>query len=96
MRVHIIGPNLPDQSNGSFHVHAEGCADVKRSPLYRGPDFASDRRHTFDVASLVDIVEQTMPDQVAEEGDGFDPLSWIDDFHILPCVGNLPDRTPED
>src|SRR5690349_15393186 len=26
--VHVIGPNLPDQSLGSFHVHAKGCADV--------------------------------------------------------------------
>ena len=32
--VHVIGPNLGDPKH-TFHVHAAGCADVKKSKLYR-------------------------------------------------------------
>lgn len=33
--VVILGPNLRDQSNGDFHVHASGCSHLRR-PEYRG------------------------------------------------------------
>lgn len=92
MRVHIIGPNLPDQTKGSFHIHAEGCEDVKRSRNYRGPEFESDRANTVDVESLTDVIAYTMADQLDEEEDDFDPLTWSGDFYVFPCVTGLPDR----
>lgn len=92
MQVHIIGPNLADQSNGDFHVHAKGCADVKRSALYRSPEFKSDRDSTVDVESVRDIVEYVYADQIGEGS-----MSWgdgVSSLYVLPCVGELPSETP--
>jgi len=94
IKVHVIGPNLRGQSE-TFHVHAEGCADVQRSPLYRGPDYATDRTTTYDVASLQDLV--TMIYDPSEFD--YDPEEWIDylaDFKVFPCVPTLPGTTPDD
>jgi hypothetical protein len=35
MTVRISGPNLRDQTKGSFHVHREGCADIKKAAKKR-------------------------------------------------------------
>jgi hypothetical protein len=97
MKVHIIGPNLLDQSKGSFHVHAEGCADMKRSPRvydWRGGrgEHAGDIKTPVEVESMQDIVEYCYADQL-DEGD-YDGWRDLDnDFHVLPCVKGLPDQT---
>lgn len=38
MKVFIAGPNLRDQSKGTFEVHAEGCADIAKKAA-RDPEF---------------------------------------------------------
>lgn len=44
MRVTILGPNLADQSKGSFVVHAEGCRDIDRVKfMFSGKPTASDK-----------------------------------------------------
>lgn len=77
--VVILGPNLPDQSNGSFHVHAEGCADIQRSPLYRSREFDTDKKNPIDVDSVEDIARY-----VYDFED--DPTEYVSDFYVLPCV----------
>src|SRR4029077_12944948 len=40
-RVQVIGPNLFGAEH-TFHVHAAGCADIKRNPMYRRADGVTD------------------------------------------------------
>lgn len=88
MKVHIIGPNLPDQSKGSFHVHAEGCTDVHRNREYAAPDYAEDRAHPVEVASKLDAAEFVYSDQIAEGG--MDANEGVADLWFAPCVAALP------
>lgn len=93
MRVHIIGPNLRDQSKGDFHVHAEGCADVQRNPEYQVPDYDTDRKLVYDVTSQRDVSEFIYSDMIGEGS-----MTWqdgVDTFHLSPCVGDLPMDTPK-
>lgn len=84
MDVHVIGPNLSDQSKGSFHVHAAGCADVRRR--YRDED-GSD--HTIPVETRCDVAAYIYDNGIMEEnGDG--PADYLFDFHFAPCCASLP------
>lgn len=88
MLVHIIGPNLRDQSKGDFHVHAQGCADVTRNPEYQAPDYDSDRKVVYGVDSQRDVSEFIYSDMIGEGS-----MTWQDGlgtFHLFPCVGDLP------
>lgn len=82
-RVVIVGPNLRDQSKGTFHVHAEGCADLKRSPNLRHED----QSMVVEATSLIDV-EQYIYGPDAGDFD-VEPGTVLDDFHFAPCV-NLP------
>lgn len=86
MRVHVMGPNLFNSGHDeTFHVHREGCADVKRSPVYRGSDHKSDRENAIDFPSLVAVAEYVYD---FEE----DAASLIHDFHVFDCARDLPER----
>lgn len=98
MQVQIIGPNLPDQSKGSFHVHATGCADVRRSPDYRSPEFMNDRATSYDFASRIDVAEFIYSDIIAEDDEQDGPLDessvYLNDIHFFPCTDALPLEAP--
>lgn len=89
--VHILGPNLRG-SDESFHVHAFGCADVSRSPLYKGSEFAHDRTHTYTVASQVEAADAVYSDMIDEgsmtSGEG------VADLRFFPCIDALPYSVP--
>jgi hypothetical protein len=87
MKVRIVGPNLRDQTKGTFHVHADGCADLtKYGPGRRfGGDLAGERETLLDAASEIDVVEFVYADQLAENPD-VEAEEWISDFHFAPCV----------
>lgn len=89
MRVHIIGPNLLGQ-NEQFHVHAAGCADVHRSPVYRLHD--ADRRNAYEVTDRRDVIDFVYADQMAESGDTWESYEF--DFKFFPCVDALPVLVP--
>jgi hypothetical protein len=85
MQVVIIGPNLIDQSQGSFHVHASGCADTRKAEYRHHRD---DVNRPEEVASVKELVELTYADQLAEDPDS----TWEDmvmDFKIFPCAAAL-------
>lgn len=90
MRVTICGPNLQDQSKGQFHIHAAGCADLKRH-AHREPEY----RHgwTISAASQLDVAAEVYSDIMAEhEGadDGLDkPEAYVSEFHFFPCTKEL-------
>ena len=78
--VVIVGPNLQDQSKGSFHVHSEGCRDLHKA-VYRFEEID----WVTEVSSVQEIVEAIYGDIIDENED----TTWEDyrsDIHILPCV----------
>lgn len=78
--VVVLGPNLMDQSNGSFHVHAAGCADIKRSRAYDSPEFDDDKKYPLDMESVEQIADYVYAD--IED----DPREYVNDFYVFPCV----------
>ena len=95
MRVTIIGPNLPrpECDQGTLHVHAEGCRDIKARRGYRlvAPHW------TIDAASVLDVVG-AIYDPSNFEYDLDDPESrspYETDVHFAPCTRALPyDEAP--
>lgn len=86
-RVTIHGPNLM-VPGPTFHVHAEGCADLRKR-LYRGADGG----WTVEATSQQDVVEEIYQDIMAEnEGDLASWEAYADDVRIFPCVA-LPEVT---
>ena len=82
MRVTICGPNLRDQSKGQFHVHAEGCADLKRG-AQREPEYRNG--WTIEAANRIEVCDEVYPpeDFECESGD------YVDEFYFFPCTEAL-------
>lgn len=80
-RVTICGPNLRDQSKGTFHVHAADCADLVRG-AQREPEY----RHgwTIDATTHDDVGDNIYEDHIAEGS--MKPGEGKDDCHFFPCV----------
>jgi len=83
-QVVVLGPNIA-RSNESFHVHAVGCSDVKKS------HYARVSSYVYENSTLVEIVEDTYADQIAESvgnGENFDDIvnGWSGDFKVFPCA----------
>ena len=86
MQVTICGPNLNDQSNGSFHVHAADCADLKRGaqrePAYRDG-------WTIEAATRDEVGDEIYADHI-DEG-SMEPGEGTSDCHFFPCTSALSD-----
>lgn len=85
MLITIIGPNL--RAGESFHAHAAGCADLRKA-LYAYAA-AHDERHTYEAASMQEIVEDTFCDILAENPG----TTWEDhaaEIRFFPCTDALP------
>ena len=91
MKVRVVGPNLRDDSKGTFHVHADGCKDLtKYGPGRRlGGDCKGEEEMLLDVDTAVEVVEATYADQLSENPDVV-ASDWLYDFHFAPCVKGLP------
>ena len=90
MNVCILGPNLYDQSKGSFHVHKEGCRDITRNPIYRGED----ADWIVDCDSVEEVVTLVYEDIMQEHQDDRDDRykvweGYESDFHFCPCCKGL-------
>ena len=85
MQVTIHGPNLNDQSKGTFHVHTAECRDNSWEVRSNGSDHPS----TIDAETVLDVVEFIYCDSIAEH-----PPStvedYVGDFHFAPCLKDLP------
>jgi hypothetical protein len=83
--VVVLGPNLHG-SNSTFHVHAAGCADIKRNAFYRSPEFNDDKRNPLDFNSVEEIAEYVYD---FEEN----PRDLVNDFEVFPCVHFTKEET---
>jgi hypothetical protein len=86
MRVVVIGPNLPDQSRGQYHVHLAGCADIGRSRDYRSGEYDADKANPIEVDTLDEAVEYAYGDAI---DDGDDVASLRSDMYVFPCAAGL-------
>lgn len=85
-RVVIVGPNLRDQSRGDFHVHAEGCADLRRDRNVRYEDQSWVVEAEGSRDELMEFVaEDIYCDIMAENGDE-DASGYVELIHFAPCV----------
>jgi hypothetical protein len=73
MDVRICGPNLRDQSKGQYHVHANGCGDLRKyGPEYRGKDglggdFSGNHGLLVENATIVKVVEAVYDNGILDE-----------------------------
>jgi hypothetical protein len=89
MKLTIHGPNLNDQSKGTFRVHAADCRDNRREVVYNG----SDSPYTGEFATVEDVAELMYGDHIAEGSTDLDAA--VADFYFAPCVKGLPNRVPQ-
>lgn len=86
LTVEIVGPNLHDQSTGSFHVHTANCRDLSK----REYNLAERRsgKWIIDATSIADIVSEVYSDFLPTNDDN-EPTIWTEyegDIHVFPCV----------
>jgi len=91
-RITVIGPNLRDQSKGSFLVHAAGCADLSKLSRHE-PEVANG--WTFDATSRTHVCDELYPPEEDRQ-----PPHARARYHSQPGMGpsDLPQRqvmTPE-
>lgn len=93
MDVRVCGPNLRDQSKGTFHVHRDGCADLRKyGPQYSGPDAKGGDTNgncelLIDNATVEDVVSVTYSDQLAESNGDWE--DYVSDFWFAPCCSDM-------
>lgn len=95
MKVCIIGPNLLDQSQGSFHVHKYGCADTAKSQYRFHRD---DANRSYDYATQTELILDTYSDIIAEGNYGDDEnaaAQLADEFKFFPCAPLPYNHEPE-
>jgi hypothetical protein len=88
LSVHIYGPNLADQSRGSFEVHAAGCES--RPSYLPGHDREGelDAAITFRAESREHVAEYAYGD-IIDEDPTTTAADLVSDFHFAPCTERL-------
>jgi hypothetical protein len=63
MDVRVCGPNLRDQSQGTFHVHKDGCPDLRKYGPGKvfGGDLNGNREMLIKNASMFKVVTDSTP-----------------------------------
>lgn len=90
MKLAVIGPNLHDQSKGSFHVHTAECRDGKNPRKY-----PLDERRIVDADTRYAVSEHIYADVACDEhehgSDGYKQAieSYISDFYFHNCCATL-------
>jgi hypothetical protein len=97
MDVRICGPNLWDQTKGTFHVHADGCRDLARYGPNKsmGGDVPGEQEMLVKDATMIDVVESVYAnqlDETATEEDSRETIreEWVSDFYFHACCQDLP------
>lgn len=93
MKVTIFGPNLNDQSRGTFHVHAAGCQFERR--YGPGTKYGGDGHGwTIDVESRWEATEAVYCDVMTDDPDYYATAEarqdLIADLWFSSCLDDLP------
>lgn len=78
--ITTIGPN--GFTDASFHIHEEGCRDIKQRKYFRS------EKYNEKITSVEDLVTSTNSDIIEENGSPWQ--DYAGEFRIFPCVGDLP------
>ena len=80
--IFVAGPNLNDQSKGSFHAHAAGCRDATKYGFGKqhGGD---DEGWTLRADDWRDVVEDIFYDQIIENDE--EPDDYFGEVWFAPC-----------
>lgn len=81
VQVTTIGPN--GIQDASFHIHAQGCQDIRQRKYHRA------EKYDEVITSVEDLVETSYSDIIAEN-EGTTWEDYANEFKIFPCVGDLP------
>lgn len=76
MNITIFGPNLRDQSKGTFVVHATGCADCGK--------LSREQQYTVEASTYEAIADDIYSDMIAEGS--MTTNDAMQDIHFSPCV----------
>lgn len=89
--ISIAGPNLrgPNRRKGTFHIHAYGCADIKRAAK-SDPMFRDENLLTFVARDRREIAEEIYDNGIMEDTETGE--DYLFDFYFAPCV-KLPVRS---
>lgn len=92
MKVDIAGPNLPRPlcDKGTLHVHAHGCADLKKSAYARAGE-----PWTIDAVSRQEVILDIYSNQIDESDSTWDDPAYETDVYFAPCCKALPRTTAE-
>lgn len=97
MNVRVCGPNLRDQSKGTFHVHRHDCADLKHygpGGKYGGDMDGMNEMLIVD-ATTMSVVREVYADQIAENPDAEAEMDmYVNDFWFAPCCRDDMDYSP--
>ena len=94
MKLTISGPN---PHGGMFHVHATGCADLKRG-VYRHLSASNPFSEMYEEEheDVQSVVLSVFDNGIMDEQDG--PVTYQDfvsEFKFFPCTAGLPDLVNE-
>lgn len=81
MKVQVHGPNLYDQREGVFDVHAAGCRDI-------GHNGGETTKEPEEYDTFQQLVEDYMGDVMADN-EGSTWLHYKREFHVYPCAKAL-------
>lgn len=85
INVTILGPNLPPNAGDeTFHVHATGCQDIARSPLYRAVRHQRGPAWTLFAATYDEVAAAIYCDMIPDEMTVYEALG---DIRFFPCTG---------
>lgn len=85
-RLHVCGPNLRDQSQGSFVVHAAGCRDAVRLAR-KDPAVAEELRSApkgVEFSTLIEVAKHVYDNGIMEDDET--GAAYLSDFNFCPCV----------
>jgi len=87
VNVQVCGPNLKNESKGSFHVHAEGCRDLRQygPGRKRGGHENGEETYVWAVDSKLDVVAEIYSN-ILDENEHSRPEEFLSDFWFAPCV----------
>lgn len=78
----VFGPNLRDQSKGSFVVHAADCSDCRK--------LKGEEAWTEEFYCVSQIVFDVYPPEDFDYDPKIEYNDYRSDFHLAPCV-KLPE-----
>jgi len=92
MKLVVAGPNLPNSAHGeTFHVHVEGCKDLKRAPYARRA--ADVNLWEGEYVSAEAVAAEVYADQIGEGSMTVEDA--ISDIYFAPCTERLPQDQAE-